>query len=156
MKTVQATLIAMIALLAACSSDRTSYAKSEGMRYTGEAGKSLRVRVVWMKHRGEVIHLHLNLKNEGRAAVKLAGKWLALSYDGAEGYLTKGLPEWEIAPGETRKSVFFFGFSKKLEYEKKAQVTVKSSTGGRANRDVVIELSSLEKPVHLRYTEGRG
>lgn len=124
--------------LAACQSPRTSYGE-KAISYAGTAGQSLKVQIIWIKHRGDQIHVYLSLLNQAREETVLDGDWLEVSTDGLRGFPSRKLPTWAMRPGEPFAQNFIFKFERKVA-KTEVEINVLSRTGGRRNPAVAFKL----------------
>ena len=123
---------------AACQSSRSNYGQ-KAVSHAGKAGESLKVQVVWIKHRGDTVHVFLDLLNQASGETLLDSDWLELSTDGLRGHPTKKLPTWAMRPGEPHKKAFIFKFERKVA-RANVELWIHSRTGGTDNPVVAFNL----------------
>lgn len=133
----------LLLVAAACSSYRQKYDAEISVACNEAAGKSLKLEALWLKPRGEFIHVLLRFTNQYGDAVSVDGASVSLSYGDEQGKLHKAVARQTMKSGETRKTVFVFKLGKKMEAEGIATVSVRPRTeGGR-----LLPAATLRLPV---------
>lgn len=113
---------------AACSSPREKFAAEEATAHAGVPGKSLEVRVLWVKHRGNALHFNLQFNNRSNEPLRLDGSSVSVKYEGSEGMLEKMVPPFVVDATLTRQVLYMFKFGYQIKKEGTAEITVKAAT----------------------------
>ena len=133
----------LLLVAAACSSYRQKYGADIAVAYNEAAGKSLKVEALWLKPRGEFIHLLLRFTNQYGEPVSVDGQSVSLSFEDEPGQLHKAVARQTMQSGETRKTVFVFKLSTKMSAKGTATANVRPRTvGGR-----LLPAATLRLPV---------
>jgi len=133
----------LLLVAAACSSYRQKYGVEIAVACNEAAGKSLKVEALWLKPRGEFIHLLLQFTNQYGDPISVDGQSVSLSFGDEPGQLHKAVARQTLQSGETRKMVFIFKLNKKMDAKGTATASVRPRTeGGR-----LLPAATLRLPV---------
>jgi hypothetical protein len=133
----------LLLVAAACSSYRQKYDTEASVTYNEGAEKSLKVETVWLKPRGEFIHLLLRFTNWYAEPVSVDGEAVTLAFEGAPAHLHKAVKRQTMQKGETRQTLFVFKLKTRMDSKGTAVVTVRPlSAGGQR-----LPAATLELPV---------
>jgi len=122
-------LILSLAALA-CSSYRQKYDTEIAVAFSEAAGKSLKVETLWLKPRGEYIHLFLRFTNQYGEPVSVDGQSVTLTFEDEPGQLHNAVKRLAMPSGEKGQTVFIFRLKKKMHADGMATVNVRPRTAG--------------------------
>ncbi|MHC4817978.1 MAG: hypothetical protein ACYTF8_07980 [Planctomycetota bacterium] len=128
--------------VAACTSYRLQYDAESSVTYNEGEEKSLKVEAVWIKPRGEFIHVLLRFTNWYADPVTVDGEAVTVAVNDAPAHLHKAVKRQTMPKGETRQTTFIFKLQNKIS-KGTAVVTVRPlAAGGRR-----LPAATLELPV---------
>jgi hypothetical protein len=108
-------LLALVALSIAgfaggCGHKRVEYEGSDGVASTGESGKSLKARVIWLKNKKDTVDLSVQLANQYDKPIAFKRSAIKLSFNGVEGVFKKSGFSGDMAPGSMEQELIIFSF----------------------------------------------
>jgi hypothetical protein len=109
----------------ACTSYRQKYDADASVAYNEGAEKSLKVEAVWLKPRGEFIHVLLRFTNWYAQPVSVDGESVALTFGDAPAHLHKAVQRKTMKKGKTDQTTFIFKLKTKMDAKGTAVVTVR-------------------------------
>ncbi|MHC4134475.1 MAG: hypothetical protein ACYTDU_06885 [Planctomycetota bacterium] len=127
----------------ACSSYRQKYDAEASVTYNEGAEKSLKVEVVWLKPRGEFIHVLLRFTNKYAEPVSVDGESVSLAFGDEPATLHTAVKRQTMQSGETGQTLFIFKLKTKMDAKGTAVATVRPrSAGGK-----LLPAATLKLPV---------
>lgn len=120
--------LTLLVVAAACSSYRQKYDTEIAVAYNEAAGKSLKVEALWLKPRGEYIHVFLRFTNQYGEPVTVDSQSVTLAFDDQPAQLDKAVEPMTMQSFEKCQMVFIFRLQKKMEAEGTATVNVRPRT----------------------------
>lgn len=137
-------MIAILLLVAAaCASYRQKHDAEIAVAHNEAAGKSLKVEALWLKPRGEHIHVLLRFTNFYGEPVAVDTQSVMLSFEDQPARLQKAVERMAMQSGEQSQAVFIFRLQKRMEADGTATVHVRPRTGGGR----VLPAATLRLPV---------
>ena len=129
---------------AACTSYRLTYDAEASVTYNEGAEKSLKVEAVWIKPRGEFIHVLLRFTNWYADPVSVDGEAVTLAFGDAPAHLHKAVKRQTMQKGETRQTTFIFKLKTKMDSKGTAVVTIRPLSAGGKRLPAATQDSHLE------------
>lgn len=113
----------------ACTSYRLTYDPESSVAYNEGVEKSLKVEAVWLKPRGEFVHVLLRYTNWYANPVTVDSEAVAMVVNDSPAHLHKAVKAQTVVKGETRQTTFVFKLQNKIT-KGEAVVTVRPLAGG--------------------------
>lgn len=117
-------LLAVFAALCACKSPRTNVSAADGDKWLGKPYESLGVGIIWVKHRGDEVHMYMKVHNDGETEIALRGDWCTMKTAGLTGTPRKKPPTLVLGAGERKGVLIQFQFGKNVPKQGDVDVTV--------------------------------
>ncbi|MHC4972787.1 MAG: hypothetical protein ACYTG3_10690 [Planctomycetota bacterium] len=127
---------------AACTSYRITYDADSSVAYNEGVEKSLKVEAVWLKPRGEFVHVLLRYTNWYANPVTVDSEAVTMVVNDAPAHLHKAVKAQTVVKGETRQTTFIFKLKGKVS-KGTAVVTLRPLAGGGQR----LPAATLELPV---------
>lgn len=119
----------LLLVAAACSSYRQKYDTEIAVAFNEAAGKSLKVEALWLKPRGDYIHVFLRFTNQYGEPVSVDSQSVALAFKDEPAQLKKAVARMAMQSGEQAQTVFIFRLKRSMEAKGTATVSVRPRTG---------------------------
>ena len=86
--------------------------------------ESMKVQLVWIKHRADEIRLRVELTNLYEDPISFDAKAIKLLFNGEEGNLVKGKPDFTLEGGESMVATLWWDYDTSIKAEGGAEITV--------------------------------
>lgn len=126
----------------ACTSHRITYDAESSVTYNEGVEKSLKVEAVWLKPRGEFVHVLLRYTNWYANPVTVDSEAVTMVVNDSPAHLHKAVKAQTVVKGETRQTTFVFKLQNKIA---KGQAVV--SVRPLAGNGLRLPAATLELPV---------